>query len=88
MTSVEIRPKGQALPMPSLATAEPLTMFLLDFIAYCFSQGLPPQFTEYLAYCRSLKFGAETNVSYLQVLTAKYFKINRAVISQILYLAF
>lgn len=31
------------------------------------SQGLPQQFAEYLAYCRSLKFDAKPNVPYLQV---------------------
>lgn len=30
-------------------------------------QGLPQQFAEYLAYCRSLKFEAKPNVPYLQV---------------------
>ncbi|CAM9575086.1 unnamed protein product [Chrysoparadoxa australica] len=37
-------------------------------------QGLPQQFTEYLAYCRSLKFEAKPNVSYLRGLFRELYK--------------
>lgn len=38
-------------------------------------QGLPQQFAEYLAYCRSLKFEAKPNVPYLQGLLRDLFKV-------------
>ncbi|CAM9121384.1 unnamed protein product [Choristocarpus tenellus] len=37
-------------------------------------QGLPQQFAEYLAYCRSLKFEAKPNMSYLQGLLHDLYK--------------
>ncbi|CAM9764725.1 unnamed protein product, partial [Discosporangium mesarthrocarpum] len=37
-------------------------------------QGLPQQFAEYLAYCRSLKFEAKPNISYLQGLLRELYK--------------
>ncbi|CAM9140283.1 unnamed protein product [Ectocarpus sp. 12 AP-2014] len=38
-------------------------------------QGLPQQFAEYLAYCRSLKFEAKPNVPYLQGLLRELYKV-------------
>ncbi|CAM9198370.1 unnamed protein product [Ectocarpus sp. 13 AM-2016] len=37
-------------------------------------QGLPQQFAEYLAYCRSLKFDAKPNIPYLQGLLRELYK--------------
>lgn len=46
---------------------------VLSVRCFLLLQGLPQQFAEYLAYCRSLKFDAKPNIPYLQVSCQLYF---------------